>query len=53
MSTLTKEELQKFFKDKKQAMDDETKSKISQITKGSYKSYRIRKEVADFDEDKT
>ena len=54
MSTLTKEELQKFFKTKKKEMDEEAKSKISQITKGSYKSYRIRnKDIADFTEDKT
>ena len=29
MSTLTKEELQKFFKNKKKEMDEEAKSKIS------------------------
>ena len=53
ISTLTKEELQKFFKDKKKEMDDEAKSKISKISKGTFKSYRIKKEMAEITEDKT
>lgn len=52
MSTLTKEELQKFFKDKKKEMDKDAESKISRITKGSYKSYKIRKDP-EFVEEKT
>lgn len=41
---MTKEELQKFFKDKKAQMNDDTKSKISQITRGTFKSYKLKKE---------
>ena len=34
MSTLTKEQLQSFFKEKHQKLEDDVKSRISQISKG-------------------
>lgn len=47
ISTLTKEELQKFFKDKKTQMEEDAKSKMSQITRGTFKSYKLKKDRAE------
>jgi hypothetical protein len=38
LTTMSKEELQKFFKSKKKEMDEDAKSKMTQISRGTFKS---------------
>ena len=44
MSTMTKDDLQKFFKEKKKEMEEDTKSKLSQITMGTFKKRKFKNE---------